>query len=56
MRRPFSIRRMSAAIQFTGRPKAENRPWMIAKSSSATINPGSYFRVSGRLLIRLKNN
>jgi predicted MPP superfamily phosphohydrolase len=40
---PFSIRRISAAIQFTGRPIPLNRPWRITKSPSATIRPGSYF-------------
>jgi hypothetical protein len=41
------MRIMSAAIQFTGRPMPENRPWMMTKSPSATITPGSYLRVGG---------
>src|SRR6266849_3642148 len=51
---PLSMRRISAAIQLTGWPKSENRPCTITKSPSATIVPGSYFNVGGRLLIRLK--
>src|SRR5580692_11272009 len=51
---PSLMRRMSAAIQFTGCPNPENRPCTITKSPSATIIPGSYFNVGGRLLIRLK--
>src|SRR6266851_1716915 len=47
------MRRMSAAIQFTGRPKSEKRPCTITKSPSATIVPGSYLSVVGRLLMRL---
>jgi hypothetical protein len=39
-------------VQFTGRPKPENRRWTMTKSSSATIRPGSYLRVAGRLLMR----
>jgi len=31
----------------------EYRPWTITKSPSATTLPGSYFRVGGRLLMRL---
>src|SRR6266571_6687945 len=50
---PFSMCRISAAIQFTGRPNPENRPCTITKSPSATIVPGSYFSVGGRLLTRL---
>src|SRR5882762_1540648 len=38
------MRRISAAIQFLGRPFPEKRPWTITKSPSATITPGSYFQ------------
>src|ERR1700747_2488370 len=31
------MRTMSAAIQFTGRPKCENRPCTMTKAPSATI-------------------
>jgi len=54
-RNPSLMRRVSAAIQSTGRPKAENRPCTIIKSPSATIVPGLYFRVEGRLLTRLNS-
>src|SRR5712671_5841124 len=47
------MRRMSAAIQFTGRPKSEKRPCTITKSPSATTVPASYLSVVGRLLMRL---
>src|SRR5437899_11379159 len=47
------MRTISAAIQFTGAPKSLNRPCTITKSPSATIVPGSYFNVGGRLLMRL---
>jgi hypothetical protein len=47
--------RMSAAIQFTGRPKPENRPCTITKSPSATIVSGSYLSVVGRPLMRLNS-
>src|SRR5229473_935614 len=50
------MRRMSAAIQFTGRPKSEKRPCTITKSPSATIVPGSYLSVVGRLLMRLNSH
>jgi hypothetical protein len=40
---------MSAAIQFTGWPKRENRPCTITKSLSATF-PGSF---GGMLFVRL---
>src|SRR6266478_2725095 len=52
-RTPSLMRTMSAAIQFTGRPKFENRPCTITNSRSATIVPGSYLSVGGRLLMRL---
>jgi hypothetical protein len=48
------MRIISVAIQFTGSPMPENRPWMMTKSPSATITPGSYLRVGGMLLIKLK--
>src|SRR2546426_12821400 len=38
------MRRISAAIQFTGAPKPLNRPCKITKSPSATMVPGSYLR------------
>src|SRR3954464_4183407 len=41
------MRRISAAIQFTGAPKPLNLPCPITKSPSATIVPGSYFNVGG---------
>lgn len=44
---------MSAAIQFIGWPNPENRPCTITTSCSATIMPGSYFSVGGRLLMSL---
>src|SRR6202521_4862736 len=50
------MRRMSAAIQFTGRPKSEKRPCTITKSPLATIVPGSYLSVVGRLLMRWRLN
>jgi len=34
----------------------EKRPWTITKSPSATMRPGSYFRVAGLLLNRLKGS
>ena len=46
-RTPSFMRIMSVAI--TGRPMPENRPWMMTKSPSATITPGSYLRVGGML-------
>src|SRR5712664_3145131 len=49
---PPSIRRMSAAIQLTGAPNPENRPWTMTISPSATIIPAWYFSVAGRLLMR----
>src|SRR5258708_39843162 len=49
----FAIRTMSAAIQLAGWPKPEKRPSTITKSPSATMVPGSYFNLGGRLLIRL---
>jgi len=52
-RTPSWMRRMSAAIQFTGWPEPENRPCTITKSFSVTIVPGSYFSVGGMLLMRL---
>jgi hypothetical protein len=45
---------ISAAIQFTETPKPLNRPCTITRSPSATIVPGSYFDVGGKLLMRLK--
>jgi Integrase core domain len=51
--KPSWMRRISAAIQFTGAPKSENRPWIITRSPSDTIIPGSYFSVGGMLFIRL---
>src|SRR5712671_2778549 len=51
-RTPSSMRTMSAATQFTGRPKFENRPCTMTKFPSATIVPGSYLRAGGRLLMR----
>jgi hypothetical protein len=41
------------AIQFAGRPLPENRPRTITRSFSATIVPGSYFKVGGVFLMRL---
>jgi len=49
---PSWRRTISAAIQFTGRPNFENRPCTMTKFPSATIVPGSYSRVGGRLLMR----
>src|SRR5260370_37411941 len=53
---PFSMRTISAAIQFAGSPKLENRPCTMTKFSSATIVPCSYLRVGGRLLLRLNTH
>src|ERR1700692_3337234 len=50
---PSWRRTISAAIQFTGAPKPEKRPWTITKSPPATMTPASYFSVGGRLLMRL---
>src|SRR5260370_15695190 len=51
---PSAMRTMSAAIQFLGSPMPENRPWMMTKSPSAMIRPGSYLRDAGEALMRLK--
>src|SRR5262245_31421390 len=45
---------MSAAIQFAGAANPEKRPWTMSKSPSATMRPGSYLSVGGKLLTRLK--
>src|SRR5579862_9847008 len=54
-RTPSAMRRMSAAIQFTGRPKPLKRPCTMTKSPSAKIGPCSYFPVGGKPLPRLKS-
>jgi hypothetical protein len=39
------MRTISATIQITGAPKPLNRPCTITKSPSATIVPGSHFKL-----------
>src|SRR6266446_10691486 len=51
---PSTRRRMSAAIQAVGWPNPENRSWIITRSPSATIIPGSYFSVGGDALDQIE--
>src|ERR1700732_629696 len=44
MSSPSWRRTISAAIQFTGAPRPEKRPWTITKSPPASMIPGSYFQ------------
>src|SRR5208283_4538640 len=51
---PSLMRRMSAAIQFTGAPKPENRPWIITRSPSATIHSRLILQRRGDALYQIE--